>query len=54
MGDAMSDYQAVCDNSIRFIARIHNNEFIFKEMECIKIVDLTDLGRIVNENADTG
>ena len=54
VGDAMSDYQAACENSIRFIARIHDNEAIFKGIECIKIMDLTDLGRIINENSDTG
>ena len=54
VGDAMSDYQAACENSIRFIARIHNNESIFKGIECIKIMDLTGLGRIINEDADTG
>ena len=54
VGDAMSDYQAAYENSVRFIARIHDNESIFKEVECIKIMDLTGLGRIINENADTG
>ena len=50
----MSDYHAACENSVRFIARIHDNEFIFKGIECIKIMDLTDLGRIINNDADTG
>ena len=54
VGDAMSDYQAACENSIRFIARIHDNESIFKGIECIKIMDLTDLGRTINEDAGTG
>ena len=54
VGDAMSDYQAASENSIRFIARIHDNESIFKGIECIKIMDLTDLGGIINENADIG
>ena len=54
VGDAMSDYQAACENSIRFIARIHDNEAIFKGIECIKIMDLTELGRIINANSDTG
>src|SRR3989304_1573816 len=54
VGDAMSDYHAACENSVRFIARIHDNESIFKGIECTKIMDLTDLGRIINENADTG
>ena len=54
VGDAMSDYQAASENSIRFIARIHDNEAIFKGIECIKIMDLTDLGRIINENSNTG
>jgi len=40
--------------TFRFIARIHDNESIFKEIECIKIMDLTDLGRIINENANPG
>ena len=53
VGDAMSDYQAASENSIRFIARIHDNESIFKGIECTKIMDLMDLGRIINENADT-
>src|SRR3989304_469848 len=54
VGDAMSDYHAASENSIRFIARIHDNESIFKGIECIKIMDLTGLGRIINEDADTG
>src|SRR3989304_6603083 len=54
VGDAMSDYQAACENSIRFIARIHNNESIFKGIECIKIMDLTGLGQIINEDAGIG
>lgn len=54
VGDAMSDYQAACENSVRFIARIHDNESIFKGIECTKIMDLTDFGRIINENADKG
>ena len=53
VGDAMSDYQAASENSIRFIARIHDNESIFRGIECIKIMDLTDLGRIINNDADT-
>jgi len=54
VGDAMSDYHAACENSVRFIARIHDNESIFKGIECTKIMDLTDLGRIINKNADAG
>ena len=54
VGDAMSDYQAASENSVRFIARIHDNESIFKGIECTKIMDLTDLGRIINKNADAG
>ena len=33
VGDAMSDYHAACENSVRFIARIHDNEAIFKEID---------------------
>jgi len=48
VGDAMSDYHAACENSVRFIARIHDNESIFKEIECMKIRDLTDLSEVIN------
>ncbi|MDD5435187.1 MAG: HAD hydrolase-like protein [Nitrospira sp.] len=47
VGDAMSDYQAAYENSVRFIARIHDNESIFNDIECIKIMDLTGLGRVI-------
>lgn len=47
VGDAMSDYQAAYENSVKFIARIHDNESIFKEVECVKIMDLTDLAKAI-------
>lgn len=48
VGDAMSDYQAASDNSIEFIARIHNNKSIFNGIDCIKIMDLTELVSIIS------
>lgn len=47
IGDAISDYTAARDNSINFIARINKNETIFNEVDCMKIMDLTNLSEIV-------
>lgn len=49
IGDAMSDYIAARDNSIHFVARINNNRFLFKDIDCVKIRDLTELGSIVKK-----
>lgn len=35
IGDALSDYEAAHMNSVRFIARIHDNEMLFSELSCI-------------------
>ena len=49
VGDAMSDYIAARDNSVYFIARINNNEAIFKGIDCPKIKDLTKLPSMIEE-----
>ena len=48
IGDALSDYQAAKDNSIKFIARINNNKSIFADVDCLRIADLTDLNSILD------
>lgn len=47
LGDALSDYQAAKDNSIRFIARINNNKSIFADIDCLRITDLTELNSML-------
>ena len=49
VGDAMSDYIAAKDNSVNFVARINNNEFIFKDIDCVKIKDLTGLASVIEK-----
>lgn len=49
VGDAMSDYIAAKDNSVNFVARINNNESIFKDINCVKIKDLTGLEAIIKK-----
>lgn len=49
VGDAMSDYSAAKDNSVKFVARINNNESVFKDINCMKIKDLTGLEAIINK-----
>ncbi len=46
VGDAISDYQAAKDNSIRFIARITGNEF--ENIDCMKMIDLVNLKNALN------
>lgn len=48
IGDAMNDYIAANDNSVRFIARINNNEFIFCDVDCLKVRDLMSLITIIS------
>ena len=47
VGDAMSDYKASEENGIGFIARLHNCDSIFKDIDCPKIKDLTCLEGII-------
>ena len=47
VGDALSDYEAAKDNSVKFIARINNNESLFIGINCLKIRDLTNLPKII-------
>ncbi len=50
IGDAISDYKAACANSVNFIARINNNEYIFDATsDCIKIKNLIGLNEIISE-----
>ena len=46
VGDAISDYQAAKDNSIRFIARLNGNEF--ENIDCLKMRDMVDLKKALN------
>ena len=43
IGDALSDYNAAIKNRVHFIARINNNETIFKGINCTKVKDLENL-----------
>jgi len=50
IGDSLSDYKAANANSVKFIARIVNNENSFNEVfDCIKITDLLNLKEILNK-----
>lgn len=49
VGDAMSDYRAAKDNGVHFIARINNNEGLFKETACMKINNLTVLKETIEK-----
>jgi phosphoglycolate phosphatase-like HAD superfamily hydrolase len=48
IGDAMSDYEAAAANRANFIARINNNESVFKDIDCVKIPDLSGLKKILD------
>lgn len=47
IGDALSDYRAAKACAVNFIARIKKNGFIFKDIDCLKIKDLTCLRTII-------
>lgn len=47
VGDAMSDYLAAKASAVNFVARIYRNGFVFKNIDCLKIKDLTYLRIIV-------
>lgn len=47
IGDALSDYEAATSNAVKFIARTHNSESIFEEIDCIKLNDLSNLEKIL-------
>jgi len=44
VGDALSDYLAAKDNSLKFIALVSIDDVIFTDINCLKIKDLTELG----------
>lgn len=48
LGDAMSDYLAAKDNNVKFIARIKDNEDIFRKVDCLKIANFLELPAILN------
>lgn len=43
VGDSLSDYKAAKSQGAGFIARIKNNKGIFKDVRCIKIMNLVNL-----------
>lgn len=47
VGDAKSDYLAARANSVKFIARIKENRFIFRSISCRKIKDLSVLNKTI-------
>ncbi|KJU82093.1 hydrolase, haloacid dehalogenase [Candidatus Magnetobacterium bavaricum] len=48
VGDAMSDLESAKANGVLFIARINGNKAIFDNVNCIKIDDLTQFKRIID------
>lgn len=51
IGDSMSDYSAARSNLVPFIARIHNNAFVFKTINCVSLPDLEGLDEIIVKEA---
>ncbi|MBN2453535.1 MAG: HAD family hydrolase [Candidatus Omnitrophica bacterium] len=49
VGDAMSDYEAAVANRSHFIARINKNEDIFRDIDCVKIRDLSGLQGVLEK-----
>lgn len=50
VGDALSDYEAAKANSIEFIARINNNEYLFRDKRIhFKIKNLINLGKVIKK-----
>lgn len=49
IGDALSDYMAAAANKTNFVARINKNEAVFKDIECLRIEDLSGLAEILRE-----
>ncbi len=47
VGDALSDYRAASENGVFFVARIDGNETLFKDIDCPRIKDLTELGTVL-------
>ena len=47
VGDAMSDYRAAEANSVRFVARVSSEKDIFKDVNCVKIMNLSGLESII-------
>ncbi len=47
IGDALTDYEAAIVHGTHFIARISNNGFLFKDIDCRKVRDLTNLENIL-------
>lgn len=47
VGDALSDFLAAQDNGVRFIARVRDNEDVLKDIDCLKVKDLTDFSAIL-------
>lgn len=48
VGDAIADYEAAAANGVNFIARIRDDEPVFRGVDCPKIRDLTTLEEEVN------
>ncbi len=46
IGDAISDYYASVENGVQFICRDTDNG-LFEKIECLKIIDLTNLQNII-------
>lgn len=49
VGDAMSDYIAAVDNCVNFIARIKDNEELFKRIDCLKMDDFLELPALLDD-----
>lgn len=47
VGDALSDYEAAKSGNVHFVARINNNESLFRGLGCIETKDMRSLGSII-------
>jgi phosphoglycolate phosphatase-like HAD superfamily hydrolase len=50
VGDALSDYEASLNTAINFVVRINENEPLFRNLDCLKIRDLTNLSIVFDTN----
>ncbi len=48
VGDALSDYEAAKDNSLRFIAVTSSADSVFAGIGCVKIKDFTQLKQVIS------
>ena len=54
IGDALSDYEASLNTGINFIARLNENESLFRNLACVKVRDLENLKHIFDTRFNKG